>query len=579
MTADEAVTGPGGPMTLGCVRSFLRFFLLPSSSLLLVPKSLILAPSIRISRASPAHLGIARRRPWAMTGSRDRSHGQGAGNPPEPPPPPSPPAKYRTTGAANSSEEEAQVLDEMGASGRSPKRRRRRLGAPEIGLGEAEEHPAAAAADEEGADHISNLPDAILGDIVARLPTKEAGSTQILASRWRHIWRSSPLNLDCTTTSLSAKNDALAAGVVSRILSTHPGRSRRPSSANATVERVMRPRCLHRHPPPASLPASAFVTIARYLLPDATIQELHFPQLKHLGLEHVTVSRIDGLSWNACCLIAALVSIIFGSTPLAFEASVHASYPIVIALDTFNYKNSSSRTPLFLRSCPILNRAMTCMYLIISVPKLKAIGCLCDPWFVHYRFTFGTTVIKGVKHESLAEVVCNVKILGIHVDMLNVDNVILQEVWWHKYRNLNKNIDIRLKTVVLDNYRGIWSQVHFAQLFVLNARVLESMKFVVNTGDCYKEFVAKQCRMLQLDKRASRGAHFYFTTDRCRCGDSDIKHFCKKAHKSSSSHNTTQQMGLQVFRRTAQSSLNHLGKLANLIKDADTKEANTEQIN
>uniref|UniRef100_A0A0E0G566 Uncharacterized protein n=1 Tax=Oryza nivara TaxID=4536 RepID=A0A0E0G566_ORYNI len=83
MTADEAVTGPGGPMTLGSVRSFLRFFLLPSSSLLL-PKSLILAPSIRISRASPAHLGIARRRPRAMTGSRDRSHGQGAGNPPPP---------------------------------------------------------------------------------------------------------------------------------------------------------------------------------------------------------------------------------------------------------------------------------------------------------------------------------------------------------------------------------------------------------------------------------------------------------------------------------------------------------------
>lgn len=36
----------------------------------------------------------------------------------------------------------------------------------------------------------------------------------------------------------------------------------------------------------------------------------------------------------------------------------------------------------------------------------------------------GLCLLKGVKYESLAEVVCNVKILGIHVDMLNVDNVI-----------------------------------------------------------------------------------------------------------------------------------------------------------
>uniref|UniRef100_A0A0E0JYS7 Uncharacterized protein n=1 Tax=Oryza punctata TaxID=4537 RepID=A0A0E0JYS7_ORYPU len=504
-----------------------------------------------------------------MTGSRDQSHGQGTANPPEPaatfapaPAPLSPPVKDRSTGANSS--KEPQVLDEMGASGRSPKRRRR-SGAPEIG--EAEEHPAAA--DEEGADHISNLPDAILGDIIARLPTKEAGGTQILASRWRHIWRSSPLNLDCGT-SLCAKNDTLA-GVVSRILSTHPGPCRRlcvpahhlvdrPDVVDSwlrsatldnlnELEFISERYCREGDASPLPPPAPTFrfssslrvVTIGRCLLPDATIQELHFPQLKHLGLEHVTISEGSLHSMIASCpvLECLLLNCSYGFHCLRIDSPSLRS----IGVRIISYRNSIRHLQLqelIIEDAPLLEKLLH----LEARNDLHAVGCLCDRWFVHSRFTFGTTVIKGVKYESLAEVVRNVKILSVHVDMLNVDNVVdlmrcfpcleklyfkacqwdEKKFWRHKYRSLIKSIDVRLKTVVLDNYRGIWSQVHFAQFFVLNVRVLESMKFVVNTGDNYKEFVAKHCRMLQLDKRASRGAHFYFTTDTCRCGDSDIKH-------------------------------------------------------
>uniref|UniRef100_A0A0E0QJU9 Uncharacterized protein n=1 Tax=Oryza rufipogon TaxID=4529 RepID=A0A0E0QJU9_ORYRU len=432
----------------------------------------------------------------------------------------------------------------MGEGGRSPKRRR--SGAPEIGDAE-EESPAAAAAkeegdppgaqEEEGVDYISNLPDAILGDIVAHLPTKDAGSTQILASRWRHIWRSTPLNLDCS--GLTADKDALA-GVVSRILSTHPGPCRRLCvPAHHLVER---PDAVDASSATATVwMLNRVATIGKCHLPDATLQTLQFPQL---GLEDVTISEGSLRNLIASCPVLECLLLIRSISFPCLRINSTSLRSIGVRIND-DYRIQHLRD-LIIEDAPLLEKLVNLVVrnnpyvLIISAPKLETAAFIMNRMNPdESRFTFGNTVIKGVMNESLTEVARNMKIVALSVYDLNVDNVVdlmrcfpcLEKLyfkscrwpvkiqWRRKYRNLIKSLDIRIKTVVLENYRGIWSHAHFAQFFVLNARLL-----VYEICDYYEGFVAKQHRMLQLDIRASRGAHFNFTTDRCCHQGADIEH-------------------------------------------------------
>ncbi|XBI50386.1 hypothetical protein VPH35_113797 [Triticum aestivum] len=72
-----------------------------------------------------------------------------------------------------------------------------------------------------GEDRISALHDHPLRDIVSRLPARDAARTAALASRWRHLWRSTPLVFHDPHL-LPSRQPELAAAVA-RVLAAHPG--------------------------------------------------------------------------------------------------------------------------------------------------------------------------------------------------------------------------------------------------------------------------------------------------------------------------------------------------------------------
>ncbi|XBJ19259.1 hypothetical protein VPH35_010252 [Triticum aestivum] len=164
---------------------------------------------------------------------------------------------------------------------------------------------------------------------------------------------------------------------------------------------------------------------------------------------------------------------------------------------------------------------------VVSAPRLETLG------YIYFPPCMGLQN-HGLRVDSLTTVVRTVKILAIHMNV-NLDMVIslmrcfpcLEKLymkihksspkgtncWRRKHRNFLTSHDIRLKTIVLGYYQGTQAQVSFVTFFVLNAKSLESIQLEVDSRHYSRGFVSGQREMLQIKKRASRGARLSFTTD------------------------------------------------------------------
>lgn len=79
-----------------------------------------------------------------------------------------------------------------------------------------------------------------------------------------------------------------------------------------------------------------------------------------------------------------------------------------------------------------------------------------------------------------------------------------KNLWRRKHRHLTQCFDSHVKTLVMENYKGIKSHISFASFFLLNARELELMRLEVEQKNCNEEFFAQQRLKLQFEGRACR---------------------------------------------------------------------------
>jgi len=196
--------------------------------------------------------------------------------------------------------------------------------------------------------------------------------------------------------------------------------------------------------------------------------------------------------------------------------------------------------PLLERLTPRIIRHEGFVIRVIQAPKLKTLGYLSDKIST---LELGTMVFQKLVPVSLSNVMRAMKILALStapnldvvIDFLKcfscVEKLYIVAINQGNFKNVRRYVsleclDLHLKMVEFINYQGDLTDLNFIKFFVLNARVLECIKFVSRRDKCDAKWIQKQHQRLQLYSRASRGLTLDFQADFGASSLVHMKHIC-----------------------------------------------------
>ncbi|KAG2641386.1 hypothetical protein PVAP13_2KG156400 [Panicum virgatum] len=296
--------------------------------------------------------------------------------------------------------------------------------------------------------------------------------------------------------------------------------------------------------PPSALRFAATLCVAKFdycEFPNEVAPSLKFPNLRELSLVKVTIAEDALHSLLAGCYVLEILlldgnhgigrlrissptlrSIGFsGPWEEKEEEEEEGSEAIKFQeLDVEDAPRLEKLLPLYPDDGPAAIRVM-------RAPKLETVGLLSA---AISKLEFGTTAFQEMIALNLGTSMTTVKVLALESLGPNLDSVVdflkcfpCVEKLYIKFNRLKtmKNartykswvpiecLELHLKKIVVNDYRGMRADVDFAKFFILNAKVLKEMYFGV-VPSCNDKWMANQRRRLQLDNKASPGARFAF---------------------------------------------------------------------